>query len=92
MAELAEDIQILIEDKKQNPDECEFLACKSKRKFIVTVRYGVRDQDKDTFIVCADCRDALQKDAKAWAYGFFAELVPGESEPVRIKKRGRPKN
>jgi hypothetical protein len=90
MAELADIIQKLIESKK--PDECENIFCTNKQKYIVTVTYGVWEQNKKTFLLCPDCKDAEQKDCKSWGYIFKEDLIPGESEPVRIKKRGRPKN
>jgi hypothetical protein len=90
MAELADIIEEIIKNKK--PDECENIFCTNKQKYIVTVQYGVWENDKKTFRFCADCKDAEQKDSKSWGYICKDDLIPGEEPPVRIKKRGRPKN
>lgn len=78
--------------KSKTEDQCEKFECNNKRQYIVTITYGRAEENKEKLYLCQECMEEQKKDARRWAYGFSAELIPGTVIVEKAKKRGRPKN
>jgi hypothetical protein len=88
--DFVDDLQEMV-DAKAN-DCCQILECCEEAIYSVTLKYGVRDEDCETSIVCHTHYESKKKEAKDWAYGFLFSVLPGKRAVEVKKKRGRPKN